>query len=94
MDFARGKPVTLIDSNRLAAWVAEYRDNLPAPETTPSTEAPVENKWAEDREFHKHYVCAGCGRFITLPYEPTPGESVYCADCKARGAAGPRRQST
>ena len=68
IDFARRKPITLIDGRELACWINRYASGH-----------LEEEEPAQESEYKG--VCASCGKETVLPFKPTTGKPVYCREC-------------
>ena len=68
VDFARRKPITLVDGRELARWINRYASGH-----------LEEEEPAQGSEYKG--VCASCGRETILPFKPTTGKPVYCKEC-------------
>lgn len=74
-EFAKGKPITLVDRRRLVLWINQYaggRIEEPAAEQAVPTDPTGQ------------LVCPDCGTRFTPPFKPEGFAPVYCWDCRKK----------
>lgn len=71
-EFAKGKPITLIDGRTLVLWINRYAGGQ-IEEQIPTTDNP--------RTEQQHLVCPDCGNEFVPPFKPRGFAPVYCWDC-------------
>ncbi|MXY14022.1 MAG: DEAD/DEAH box helicase [Chloroflexi bacterium] len=56
----------------------------------PPVTAPVRRR-SPRRSFRQNIVCTDCGATATVPFRPSPGRPVYCAECFETRRAAPEK---